>query len=64
MPDASITSDGGSVQDATSELGESVEALIACALGRAETCRSADAGDAGNANWSSVLLGCAGELGF
>ena len=67
--------DASAGSDAGSGLGELADNLIACAIGRAEACRSEDpedAGDAGsdggarrgNANWSSVLLECADELGL
>jgi hypothetical protein len=66
--------DGSAISDAGSALGEIADKLIACAIGRAQACRSEtprDAGSAtdsgfrgGNANWSSVLLDCAEELGL
>jgi hypothetical protein len=72
--DASPFDSSASSPDAGTRLGELADKVIGCAIGRAEACRSgdADAGDAGNdggagrsnANWSSVLLECAGELGL
>jgi hypothetical protein len=66
--DASSDASGAdaSAGDGGSGIVDLVDELVACALGRAEACRSepADAGDAGDANWSSVLLDCAEELGF
>ncbi len=65
-PDAGSASDAGS--DATfgdAGLGEIAAQFIACALERAEACRSADAGaDAGDANWSSVMRDCAEQFGL
>lgn len=40
------------------------DAIMACAVRRAEACRSGEPGDGGAENWSSVLLDCAEELGL
>jgi hypothetical protein len=55
--------DAGSAADGGGELGHGAGQLIACALDRAERCHSPET-DAGSANWSSVLLDCAAELGL
>jgi hypothetical protein len=38
-----------------------IESVVACSVRRAEECTG---GDAGNANWTKVLLDCAAELGL